>query len=88
MESGSVVFLVKSQYTHYYSDALEDGVHYVGISADLSDLVERTRVVADDDPNVVERLAQIAANASALMQLYTYERAVRDIATRLPFVEL
>jgi len=88
MESGSVVFLVKSQYTHYYSDALEDGVHYVGISADLSDLVERTRVVADDDPDVVERLAQIAANASALMQLYTYERAVRDIATRLPFVEL
>ena len=81
MESGSVVFLVKSQYTHYYSDALEDGVHYVGISADLSDLVERTRVVADDDPDVVERLAQIAANASALMQLYTYERAVRDIAT-------
>ena len=83
-----MVFLVKSQYTHYYSDALEGGVHYVGISADLSDLVERTRVIADEDFNVVERLAQIAANASALMQLYTYERAVRDIAARLPFVEL
>ena len=83
MESGSVVFLVKSQYTLYYSDALEDGVHYVGISEYCV-----TWLVADDDADVVVCSAQLAAKTSALMQLYTYDRVVRNVVTRLPFVEL
>ena len=83
MENGSVVFLVKSQYTQYYSDALEDSVHYAGISEYCV-----TWLVADDDADMVVRSAQLAANTSALMQLYTYDHVVRDVVTRLPFVEL
>jgi hypothetical protein len=47
-----------------------------------------TWLVADDDADMVVRSAQLAANTSALMQLYTYDRVVRNVVTRLPFVEL
>jgi hypothetical protein len=81
MESGSVVFMVKSKFAHYYSDALVDGVHYVGISDDLSDLAERTRIVTDESAENVAKLSRIASNAARLMrEKYTYDKVVVDVA--------
>ena len=37
MESGSVLFLGKSNLEHFFSDKLVDGVQIVGISEDLHD---------------------------------------------------
>ena len=80
MESGSVVFMVKSKFAHYYSDALVDGVHYVGISDDLSDLAERTRIVTDESAENVAKLSRIASNAARLMrEKYTYDKVVVDV---------
>lgn len=83
MESGSVVFLVQSNFKHYYTDKLKDGVHYIGIAPDLSDLVEKTRLVTKTDPESLTRMRQIAGNARARMRELTYERAVEDVAGRL-----
>lgn len=84
MESGSVVFIVKSKFAHYYSDALEDGVHYVGIAADLSDLIERTRIVTNETAENLAKLSQIASNAARLMrEKYTYDKVVVDVADKL-----
>jgi hypothetical protein len=84
MESGSVVFIVKSKFAHYYSDELEDGVHYVGIAADLSDLIERTRIVTDETEENLAKLSRIASNAARLMrEKYTYDKVVVDVADKL-----
>ena len=83
MESGSVLFLVKSNFKHFYSDKLVDGVHFIGISADLHDLVEKTKIVTNTDGESLARLREIAANARALMQEFTYERVVKGVSDRL-----
>ena len=83
MESGSVVFLVQSSFKHYYSDKLKDGVHYIGIAPDLSDLVEKTRLVTRSDAESVRRMRDIARNARELMRELTYDRVVEDVAARL-----
>ncbi len=83
MESGSVLFLVKSNFKHYYSDKLVDGVHYIGISGDLHDLVEKTKIITNTDGESLTKLRDITANARALMQEFTYERVVTDVSNRL-----
>ena len=83
MENGSVLFLVKSNFKHYYSDKLVDGVHYIGISGDLHDLVEKTKIATNIDSESLSRMREIAANARALMQEFTYERVVKGVSHRL-----
>ena len=83
MESGSVLFLVKSNFKHYYSDKLVDGVHYIGISGDLHDLVEKTKIITNTDGESLTKLRDITANARALMQEFTYERVVKGVSHRL-----
>ena len=88
MESGSVLFLVKSNFKHYYSDKLVDGVHFIGISEDLHDFVEKTKIVTNTDSESLSRMREIAANARALMQEFTYERVVKGVSHRLNEVAL
>ena len=83
MESGSVLFLVKSNFKHYYSDKLVDGIHYIGISGDLHDLVEKTKIITNTDGESLTKLRDITANARALMQEFTYERVVKGVSHRL-----
>jgi len=83
MESGSILFLVKSNFKHYYSDKLVDGIHYIGISGDLHDLVEKTKIVTNTDSESLSRMREITANARALMQEFTYERVVKGVSHRL-----
>ena len=83
MESGSVLFLVKSNFKHYYSDKLVDGIHYIGISGDLHDLVEKTKIITNTDGESLTKLRDITANARALMQEFTYERVVKGVYHRL-----
>ena len=83
MESGSVLFLVKSNFKHYYSDKLVDGVHFIGISEDLHDFVEKTKIVTNTDSESFSRMREIAANARALMQEFTHERVVKGVSHRL-----
>jgi hypothetical protein len=77
MESGSVLFLVKSNFK------LVDGIHYIGISEDLHDFVEKTKIVTNTDSESLSRMREIAPNARALMQEFTYERVVKGVSHRL-----
>ena len=83
MESGSVVFVVKSNFEHYYTKRLVDGTHYVGVAADLSDLAEKTELVSRTDAASIRKMERVAENARALMRELTYERVVADVADRL-----
>ena len=83
MASGSVVFLVQSDYKHYFSDRLVEGMHYIGVQRDLSDLIERTKVITQTDNATVVHLSQIAANARALMRELEYDEVVERVAQSL-----
>ena len=83
MASGSIVFLVQSDYKHYFSDRLVEGVHYIGVRRDLSDLIKRTRIVTQTDNATVTYLSQIAANAKALMRELEYNEVVERVAQSL-----
>ena len=49
--------------------------HYIDISEDLHDLAEKTKIVTNTDSESLARmLREIAANARALMQEFTYKR--------------
>ena len=83
MESGSVLFVVKSHFKHFYSHKLVDGVHFIGISEDLHDLAAKTKIVTNTDSELLARMREIAANARALLQECTYERVVTNVSNRL-----
>ena len=83
MESGTVLFLVKLNFKHFYSEQLVDGVHFIEISEDLHDLAAKTKIVTNTDGESLARLREIAANARAFIQEFTYERVVTDVSNRL-----
>ena len=55
----SVVLLVDSPYKLWFSDMLEDGVHYILVKKDLSNLIEKIKWCADHD----KECKKIAENA-------------------------
>ena len=55
----SVVLLVDSPYKLWFSDMLEDGVHYIGVKKDLSNLIEKIKWCISHD----KECKKIAENA-------------------------
>jgi len=62
MRTGSLILRVKGPYTAWLDSMLKEGVHYVGIKADLSDLEERIRWCLKNDA----KCRRIAANSLKL----------------------
>jgi len=54
MMTGSVILKVKGRYTLWVDHLLQDGVHYVGVNEDLSDLEEKIRWCIDHDKECEE----------------------------------
>lgn len=78
--SGSVVLLVESAWAQWYTDRLEPFVHYVPVSADLSNLADQIRWCRDHD----SECRAIAERARSLLdQHVTFEQAVRYTADQL-----
>jgi hypothetical protein len=59
MMTGSVILKVKGRYTMWTDHMLKDGVHYIGVNEDLSDLEEKIRWCMEHD----EECETIAKNA-------------------------
>jgi hypothetical protein len=78
--SGSVVLLVESAWAQWYTDRLEPFVHYVPVSADLSNLIEQIRWCREHD---AECRAIAERARSFLDQHVTFEQAVRYTAEKL-----
>lgn len=78
LESGSVVFMVESSYVNIMSEALVEGVHYLRISPDLSNLGSVTSIVLQKDMD--ETLRNISLNSKMLMKTHF---AYRNIVNRI-----
>ena len=59
MMTGSLILKVKGKYTMWTDHMLKDGVHYIGINEDLSDLEEKIRWCMEHDTEC-ETIAQNA----------------------------
>jgi hypothetical protein len=81
LASGSVVFKVESDFTNAYIDRLIPWVHYIPISRNLSDLVERTKMIANDKH--YKKLSQIAENSKKLMKQFTFESELNRVVHEL-----
>jgi len=83
LESGSVVFLVKSSYEHFFSNSLVDGTHYVGIDANFDNLKEKTTIVYSQEVEDVKYLENVANNAKLLMRELSYQKVTSAVARAL-----
>jgi len=81
LASGSVVFRVRSSYLNYFSERLVEGVHYIAISEDFSDLAEKTAEVTV--ARYADKHARIALNAKKIIQENSYEVIVKEVARNL-----
>jgi len=84
--SGSVIFKVgniDADWTNSYISKMVPWKHFVPINANLSNLLEVTRIVTSDDEAVIKQMQQIADNARALSKEYTYPKEVERVAKEL-----
>lgn len=79
LQSNSVIFMVESGFVTYYSEKLRAGFHYVEISSDLSDLVEKTKLVTSVDEEDLHYMRSLMHNSAQFARKLTYAKAVRDV---------
>jgi Glycosyl transferase family 90 len=92
LRSGSVVFLVESEFDNFYSERLVPWRHYVPVKRNLDDIVERTKMVNSSDLKDVALLSLISSTAANLMESITYEsqviRFAKDLSTAVRLTNL
>eukprot|EP00955_Chlamydomonas_euryale_P068591 360166-Chlamydomonas_euryale.AAC.2 len=76
MASGSVLFRVESAYCNSYIAAMRPWRHYIPISSDLSDLVDKTRLITAVDLPTIKLLLRVKHNLQRLAAGYTYDKQV------------
>jgi hypothetical protein len=74
LSMGSVILLVKSPWKIWYRDLLIDGVHYVSVKEDLSDLIEKIKWCRNNDAEC----ETIANNARIFFNRYLQKDGVMD----------
>ena len=74
LSMGSVILLVKSPWKIWYRDLLIDGVHYVSVKEDLSDLIQKIKWCRDNDAEC----ETIANNARIFFNTYLQKDGVMD----------
>jgi len=62
MRTGSLILRVKSEYTSWVDHLLKDGVHYISVKDDLSDLVEKIKFCKENDCSEIARNGMEIAN--------------------------
>jgi hypothetical protein len=74
LSTGSCILLVESQYKLWYTDRLEAYKHYVPVSADLSDLVDKVKWCLEHD----EECRQIGDNGRRFYEQFLSRDAILD----------
>jgi hypothetical protein len=85
---GSVVVIVEGEYKLWFQKFLVEGVHYVGVKSDLSDLVEKIKWLQHHD----DEACKIATHGKAFFNKYLQKKGILDymkntlikISTRMP----
>jgi hypothetical protein len=62
MRTGSLILRVKSEYTSWVDHLLKDGVHFISVKDDLSDLVEKIKFCKENDCSEIARNGMEMAN--------------------------
>ena len=83
LNTHSVVFKVKSEYVHHYSHVLKDGVHFIGVEKDMSDLLSKTSIILENDERNLRFLENVSHNARKAMKDITYQNAASEAARAL-----
>jgi Glycosyl transferase family 90 len=81
LESGSVLFKVESYITNAYISRMVPYVHYIPISANLSNLASHAQLVRGE--LVLPTLEVIVQNSNQLMAEFTYEKEVTRVRKEL-----
>ena len=76
LATNGVVFKVNSDYINHYSAELIDGIHFIGISKNLTDLRTKTAIIQNSDAESLNYLANVSNNARQIIANITYESAV------------
>ena len=83
LSTRSVVFKVESDYENIYGNFLTDGVHFIGIKADLTDLYSKTLLVKANDTETLTYLENITMNARQTITKFSYESEVERVAQKI-----
>ena len=78
LASGSVVFRVRSSYLNYFSDRILEGIHFLSIAEDLSDLAEVTAKVTLMQN--ADELSRISQNAKKVILENSYDTIVDTVS--------
>jgi hypothetical protein len=74
LSMGSVILLVESDWNIWYSNLLEEGVHYISIKKDLSNLISTVEWCINND----EKCRTIANNARLFFDTYLQKDGILD----------
>jgi hypothetical protein len=74
LSMGSVILLVHSEYSLWYTNLLKPFVHYIPVKSDLSDLIERIKWCKEND----DKCKEIARNAVIFFKKYLQKDGVFD----------
>lgn len=74
LKMGSVVLIVKSKYKLWFSDLLEEYVHYIPIKSDLKDLIKQIKWCIDND----DKCRKIAENSLMFYNKYLTKEGIFD----------
>jgi len=81
--TGSVLFKVESDYFNSYVIEEKPYKHYIPIKRDLSDLVEKTKVITTKSLTELAKLQRIARAAVQLGSKYSYRSEILRVALEL-----
>jgi hypothetical protein len=74
LSMGCVILLVKSEYSIWFMNLLEEGVHYISVSSDLSNLFEKVKWCREND----DKCKKIAENAKGFYDKYLSKEGILD----------
>mgnify|MGYP001392454250 CR=1 FL=1 len=80
LASGSAVFQVDSPYVNFFSQKLQDGIHYISLAQDLSDFDSKTSIIFEEAEASVRHLEIMANRSKALIQNLTYLNTLAEVA--------
>ena len=83
LASKSVVFHVESDYTNLYIKAMKPWIHYIPVHSNLSDLVEKTRIITSERVSDQVKLRAIARRAQELTKKFTFDIQVALLAEQI-----
>ncbi len=83
LQTGSTVFRVQSSFENYFTKSLSDGIHFISIARDLSNLLEKSTIIRSNERLDQRYLVSVARAAKHLVGGIKYSNVVKEVAEKL-----